>query len=139
MDMLKKIFHTLFCSLFGIICIAVGIWNYTANINETNNNTITVEATISNIKEEYYINSGHEKVYNYRVYVDYNYDNVEYENKEINLSSNLHKTGDVIKIKLNPEKPDNPIYIEQKTLSIIIIIIGILLVGFGIKISTVFW
>lgn len=139
MVILKRIWYTFFCSFMGICLIVVGLWNYLSNINETNNNTVSIEATISNIKKEIHYNSQHNREYYYRIFVDYSYNDIYYENKEINLSSNLYKIGDKIKIKLNPDNPSNPIYIEQKLLSIIIIIVGIVLFGIGIKISMLFW
>lgn len=140
MEILRRILHILFGSVLGISMIAVGVWNYQNNIDETKGYTIPIEATISNITESsYYDYHNHEERYNYKIYVDYTFDNNNYKNKEINLNSNLYKIGDKIKIKINPDNPSNPIYIEQKLLSIIIIVIGVILLIAGVMFSIAIW
>lgn len=128
---MRKIIRIILGSFLGIAFIIIGISTYINN-NEEAKNAITIEATITKIEENYRAASGQEPYYQYDLYVDYTFDNVEYNDKKINLSSNLYNIGDKIEVKVNPDNPDKPIYIEQSKFAIIIIIIGIILILFEI-------
>lgn len=137
---MRKVLNLILGLFIGIVVLIIGISTYIKNINELKNG-VTVEATITKIIKQKEFKSrmrsapGSRSSYRYDIYVEYEYEGIEYKDKWINLDSNLLKVGDKIYVKIDKDNPDVPIYIEQTKIAIIIIIIGILLIIFEIVIN----
>lgn len=69
---------------------------------------------------------------NYRAYVDYRYNKVEYENVALNSYSHSMKVGKKIKLLVNPENPGSPQTIMSTLVgAVLFLVFGLILVCIG--------
>ena len=121
--------------LVGAIILAISLFAY-FNYHDLDGK---VMATISNIKkerkEEIYIdeeNLNEDEQYNYTVYVDYEVDGKEYKNIELNSYNSSMKIGQTIEIQYDLNNPSKIQGQNGKTFILIFIVIGSLVIIFGI-------